>query len=46
MTEKKGFVERIFGKKDSGCCCGTKIVSKPSPDTDTQKKGESKSEEK
>jgi hypothetical protein len=27
MTEKKGFLERIFGKQDS-CCCGPKIVPK------------------
>jgi hypothetical protein len=29
MTEKKGFIERIFGKKEgSCCCCGPKIVPK------------------
>ena len=27
MTEKKGFLERIFGKQDS-CCCAPKIVPK------------------
>jgi hypothetical protein len=29
MAEKKGLLERIFGKKDSECCCcGPKIVPK------------------
>jgi len=32
MTEKKGFLEKIFGKQES-CCCGPKIV----PKTDAQK---------
>jgi len=39
MTEKKGFMEKIFGKKES-CCCGPKIV----PKTDTKKSTDEKKE--
>jgi hypothetical protein len=44
MTEKKGLLEKIFGKQDSGCgggcCCGPKIV----PKTDAQQKPDEKKE--
>lgn len=39
MTEKKGFLEKIFGKKES-CCCGPKIV----PKTDVKRNDEEKKE--
>jgi len=40
MTEKKGILEKIFGKQDSCCCCGTKIV----PKTDAKKNADEKKE--
>ena len=44
MTEKKGFLEKIFGKNDSCCCgpgcCGPKIV----PKTDAKKNPDEKEE--
>jgi len=40
MTEKKGFLEKIFGKQES-CCCGPKIVPKTDAMKDTDAAGES-----
>jgi hypothetical protein len=39
MTEKKGFLEKIFGQQES-CCCGQKIV----PKTDTMKNTDERKE--
>lgn len=38
MTEKKGLLDKIFGKQDSCCCCGPKIV----PKANVQKKPDEK----
>lgn len=40
MTDKKGLLERIFGKQES-CCCGPKIVPKTDAKKDTDEKSES-----
>jgi len=40
MTEKKGFLEKIFGKQES-CCCGPKIVPKTGAKKATDEKSES-----
>jgi len=40
MTEKKGLLNTIFGKQDSCCCCGPKIV----PKADAQKKTDEQKE--
>jgi hypothetical protein len=40
MTEKKGFLEKIFGKQES-CCCGPKIVPKADAKKATDEKSES-----
>jgi hypothetical protein len=43
MTKKKGFMERIFGKKDSSCCCcGPKIVPKEGSCCSSEEKKEEK----
>jgi hypothetical protein len=42
VTEKKGLLERIFGKQDSCCCCSPKIVPKPDAKKNTEEKNESK----
>jgi hypothetical protein len=39
MAEKKGFLERIFGRQDS-CCCGPKIVPKTGVKKDPDATGE------
>jgi len=40
MSEKKGFLEKIFGNQESCCCCGPKIV----PKTDATKNADEKKE--
>jgi len=40
MTDKKGFLEKIFGKTES-CCCGPKIVPKTDANKVTDEKSES-----
>jgi hypothetical protein len=39
MAEKKGFLDKLFGKQSS-CCCGPKIV----PKTEKAKQSEEKKE--